>query len=132
MVQSLSKVTKSANRSSNLVVIVSSSCAAQDFFEPQPEGLVTVFTLRLILHTWPDNECRRILTHLRDAAGPETRLVVIEDIVDYLCRESLDTVAYIPGAGRPMAPAPLLPYPDAICGFTYGMNMQVRGCCALH
>ncbi|KAI0324796.1 S-adenosyl-L-methionine-dependent methyltransferase [Cubamyces sp. BRFM 1775] len=35
-----------------------------------------VFLLRMVLHDWPDDVSRTILRQLRDAASPETRLVI--------------------------------------------------------
>ncbi|GAA5992296.1 hypothetical protein JCM5350_000803 [Sporobolomyces pararoseus] len=51
---------------------------AQNFFEPQQVKDASVFVLRAILHDWPDSESIQILNHLRDAATPTTKLVVIE------------------------------------------------------
>ncbi|KAI0739183.1 S-adenosyl-L-methionine-dependent methyltransferase [Daedaleopsis nitida] len=54
----------------------------QDFFDPQPEGLkVGVFLLARIMHNWPDDACQRILRRLREAATPETRLLIVEQII---------------------------------------------------
>lgn len=38
------------------------------------------YYMRNIIHDWPDNECKVILSHLRDAMGPDS-LVLIDDMV---------------------------------------------------
>ncbi|GAA5946420.1 hypothetical protein JCM3765_000234 [Sporobolomyces pararoseus] len=57
---------------------------AQNFFEPQQVKDATVFVLRAIIHDWPDTESIQILKHLRDAATPTTKLVVIESTYNEL------------------------------------------------
>ena len=49
------------------------------FFDRVPSG--DVFVLSTILHDWPDEEARRILETVRAAAAPESRLVLIEAII---------------------------------------------------
>jgi O-methyltransferase domain len=49
------------------------------FFEHVPPG--DVFVLSTIIHDWPDDDARRILATVRAAATPESRLVLIESIV---------------------------------------------------
>jgi O-methyltransferase domain len=49
------------------------------FFERVPPG--DVFVLSTILHDWPDDDARRILETVRAAATPESRLVLIEAII---------------------------------------------------
>ncbi|KAF7358294.1 hypothetical protein MVEN_00878700 [Mycena venus] len=58
-----------------------------DFFTPQPVKDAAVFMLRYILHDWPDKTVRNILGHLRDAALPTTRLIVIEKIQPFASLE---------------------------------------------
>ena len=50
---------------------------------------------------------RAILKRLREAARPETRLVVVEMLLPYACMDPTAHVG-IPGAEQPHVPAPLL------------------------
>ncbi|KAF7291760.1 Methyltransf-2 domain-containing protein [Mycena chlorophos] len=79
---------------------------AHDFFTPQPITDADVFVLRYITHNWQDDKVVRILQHLRDAAKPGTRLVLIDDVVPAAARSS-DSEPDL--NARPVAPAPLLP-----------------------
>jgi O-methyltransferase domain len=54
---------------------------AQSFFEPLPAG-ADVYVLSAILHDWPDAEATAILRHCAEAAGPEARVLVVEQVVD--------------------------------------------------
>ena len=62
----------------------------------------------MILHDWSDDYCLKILRHLRDAAGPRSQLVVIDNVVTYSCGEP-EGANNIPGAEFPHAPPPVLP-----------------------
>lgn len=53
------------------------------FFEPQPIRDAAVFFLKAIIHDWSDEKSRIILGHLRDAATPTTRLLIMDRIVPY-------------------------------------------------
>lgn len=46
-------------------------------------------------------------------------------IQDYMCRTVPDIAQEIPGALKPTAPEPLLPYPDTATGWNYGMDLCV-------
>ena len=39
------------------------------------------------MHNWPDHECLRILRHIRAIASPDSKLVLVDDIMMYACRE---------------------------------------------
>ncbi|KAJ7113834.1 O-methyltransferase [Mycena epipterygia] len=82
-----------------------------DFFTPQPVKNASVFLLRYILHDWSDGDAITILSHLRAAALPTTKLVIVEKIVPFASNEGLATsnTQVIPGAARPTAEYPLLP-----------------------
>ncbi|KAF8182513.1 O-methyltransferase [Mycena galopus ATCC 62051] len=82
---------------------------AHDFFQPQPVKDVSVFLLRYILHNWPDVRAAELLRRLREAAQPTTQLVVIEKILSVAATVPSSDEEAIPGAARPLAPAPLLP-----------------------
>ncbi|KAF7349634.1 hypothetical protein MSAN_01689500 [Mycena sanguinolenta] len=80
-----------------------------DFYAPQPVPNAAVFMLRHIMHDWSDELVVRILRHLRDAAQPTTKLVVVDKIVVSAARVPDSETEAIPGAKRPLAPKPLLP-----------------------
>ena len=50
------------------------------FFEAIPAGAVA-YSMRHILHDWPDDLCVRILGNIRKAIPPEGRLLIIEAVV---------------------------------------------------
>jgi len=79
-----------------------------DFFTPQPIKNAAVFLMRYILHDWSDPYCIKILSHIRRSAGPDTKLVVIDAVLQYNC-PSDGKWAHIPGGEAEVAPAPLAP-----------------------
>ncbi|KAK7014078.1 hypothetical protein VNI00_019427 [Paramarasmius palmivorus] len=80
-----------------------------DFLTPQPQKGPEIFMIKQIMHDWSDEYCVKILKHLRDAATPGTRLLVLESIIPYSCHDpSADDKNGIPGAAPKEAPAPLL------------------------
>ncbi|KAJ7115443.1 O-methyltransferase [Mycena epipterygia] len=100
-----------------------------DFFTPQPVKDAGVFLLRYILHDWPDARVATILGHLRAAALPTTKLVIIEKIQPFAAPEELggSKMQDIPGAARPTAEPPLLPNWGAATAdlYMYDMTMHV-------
>ncbi|KLO09400.1 S-adenosyl-L-methionine-dependent methyltransferase [Schizopora paradoxa] len=56
-----------------------------DFFQPQPIQSPDVFFMKSIIHDWPDDDALTILRHLRDAAGPNTKLFTMDKVVPYTC-----------------------------------------------
>ncbi|KAJ9610291.1 hypothetical protein H2200_005068 [Cladophialophora chaetospira] len=59
---------------------------AQSFFEPQPADMrgAKFFYLRRILHDWPDEDCLKILAHLKDAMADgrgESRILIDEVVL---------------------------------------------------
>lgn len=77
-----------------------------DFFTPQPDREVSFFFLKQILHDWSDEYCSKILIHLRKAASPSTKLLSMDSVIPYACR---DTSPYsFPGAIPDEAPSPFL------------------------
>ena len=99
---------------------------AHNFFAPQPVKNASVFVVRQVIHDWPDKECLEILRHLRDAATPHTRLMIIDNLMSYACVE--EDLRTIPGAERELPPAPLLPNGGHSSTFAYTEDMLVRLC----
>ncbi|KAL5536481.1 hypothetical protein ACEPAF_303 [Sanghuangporus sanghuang] len=89
-----------------------------DFFEEQPKlpGPVDVFLLRNVIHDWPDKYAIKILRHLRNAAGPNTKLLVIDNVLDHVCGTDQD-------ATRP--PSPLLPNLGGASLLSYSADVAV-------
>ncbi|KAJ3535874.1 hypothetical protein NM688_g6916 [Phlebia brevispora] len=96
-----------------------------DFLKPQPVKAPAVFLLRLVIKNWSDAYCVKILGHLRDAAGPETKLVLADSIIAHACPE--DVVAEsIPGYTPPARPpAPLLPNKGVAAILPYIVDMHM-------
>ena len=85
-----------------------------------------MFLVRYILHNWPDASCIKLLQRLRAAAAPNTKLVILDQIVDYLSPDAPSMYATIPGGPKPAGPPALeLPYADAATSFSYYMDMLV-------
>ncbi|KAF7367113.1 S-adenosyl-L-methionine-dependent methyltransferase [Mycena sanguinolenta] len=99
--------------------------AAHDFFTPQPERKVAVFLIRMILHDWSNEYSLKILRNLRDAAGNDNKLLIVDNIISYACEES--ATKDIPGAERPSAPAPLLPNFGQASAIAYFMDINMLG-----
>ncbi|KAI0712846.1 O-methyltransferase [Cerioporus squamosus] len=113
---------------------------AQDFLEPHEPftvpgvGTVTqpdVFLLRAVLHNWPDENSREILVHLRRAAGPHTKLLVVDNLLPYACLdESSDTSSGdSEGAVRSLVPdgSPLLPNLGRASANGYLLDISMLG-----
>lgn len=47
-----------------------------DFFEENPVRGAEVYWYRMILHDWPDHQCLRILSAVRAAMGPRSRILL--------------------------------------------------------
>ncbi|KAI0737217.1 S-adenosyl-L-methionine-dependent methyltransferase [Daedaleopsis nitida] len=52
-----------------------------------PVGAPAVFLVRLVLHDWQDDDARKILSQLRAAAGPDTKLVIGDMLLPYACTD---------------------------------------------
>ncbi|KAJ4471126.1 S-adenosyl-L-methionine-dependent methyltransferase [Lentinula edodes] len=88
-----------------------------NFFTPQPIKDAAVYFLRLIIHDWPDEDARKILAHLRSAAGSHSKLILFEMLAKHVT-EGL-------GSG-PSAPYPLLPNFGAVgAGFFTTLDMAL-------
>jgi len=79
-----------------------------DFFTPQPIKNPSVFLMKHILHDWSDVYAKKILRQLREAAGPHTKLFVMEKVPPYTCPISSenDNIT-VPGFVRYEVPPPL-------------------------
>ncbi|KAF2722516.1 S-adenosyl-L-methionine-dependent methyltransferase [Polychaeton citri CBS 116435] len=54
--------------------------STQDFFQPQVVKGAQVYYMHKIMHDWPDRDCVKILSHLKDAMSPSSRILV-NDVV---------------------------------------------------
>ncbi|TCD60068.1 hypothetical protein EIP91_010786 [Steccherinum ochraceum] len=81
-----------------------------DFLQPQPKLPKTpdVFLLRQIIHDWSDRLCVQLLTHLKAAAGPHTKLLIIDCIVEYACVSETQAALTV-DSNASKVPKPLLP-----------------------
>lgn len=81
-----------------------------NFFDPQPVTNASVFMLRLIIHDYGLTNATRILRNLRDVATPDTKLILIEQVVPYACIDENESSINnnIPGARESRPPPPLL------------------------
>ena len=100
-----------------------------DFFTPQPIKDAAVFLLRVVLHDWPDDYARKILLHLRDAATPQTKLLLADFVLPHACADDFTSESgldHVEGAQRVLAPAPLLPNLGKANANVYWMDLTVR------
>ncbi|KAF9458913.1 S-adenosyl-L-methionine-dependent methyltransferase [Collybia nuda] len=58
---------------------------AHDMLTPQPITNASVFLLKDVIHDLPDAYSVKMLTHLRKAAMPTTRLIILDTIIPYTC-----------------------------------------------
>ena len=80
---------------------------AHDFFAPQPIKDADIFMFRAVLHDWPDNDVKKILSQLRVSATPKTKLVLIEQIPSYACVDTTKA-SKVEGYNPPPVPTPLM------------------------
>lgn len=84
--------------------------SAHDFFTVQPVKKPTIFLVKQVVHDWSDKYSRMILKNLRDAAGPDTKLVMVESLVSHACPDpNIDSKDGVPGAAARQAPKPIIP-----------------------
>ncbi|PCH41151.1 S-adenosyl-L-methionine-dependent methyltransferase [Wolfiporia cocos MD-104 SS10] len=53
-----------------------------NFFTEQPIKGAEVYFMRYILHDWPDDQCVTILSHLRAAMGPDSVILVADQVIN--------------------------------------------------
>ncbi|GLB41210.1 putative O-methyltransferase [Lyophyllum shimeji] len=106
-----------------------------DFFTEQPIKNAAVFFLRVILHDWPDAQARQILLRLREAATPETKLVLGDFVLPLACVDvdaagESDTGAGVlegvEGAESTLASAPLLANLGKSSANAYWMDLTMQ------
>lgn len=102
------------------------------FFEPQPtlSGHPNVFVLRAIMHDWSDKYAAKILMNLRAKAVTETKLLVLDSIVDFASPTVPDDAEIqVEGTELSDPPAPLLANLGQANVMAYGKDMAVRIAC---
>lgn len=52
-----------------------------DLFTPQPVREARAYYLKMVLHDWPDEQCKEMLVNLRSAMKPGYSKILINDIV---------------------------------------------------
>lgn len=90
-------------------------------------GNPSVFILRLIIHDWSDKYASKILMNLRAKAVPETKLLVLDSILDFACHNTSDDIAVgVKGAERRNPPSPLLANFGQANAMVYDFDITVR------
>jgi len=51
-----------------------------DFTKPQPVKGACIYYLRNILHDWPDQACRNILSHIKEVLAPDS-VILLDELV---------------------------------------------------
>ncbi|KAF3481033.1 uncharacterized protein GIQ15_03792 [Arthroderma uncinatum] len=62
------------------------------FFDPQPVKCALVYHIRRVLNDWPDDDCVRILSRIREACASDSRVLVSEQLIPEV--PSLDLAAF--------------------------------------
>ncbi|KAF8066927.1 O-methyltransferase [Lyophyllum atratum] len=103
-----------------------------DFFTAQPIKDAAVFFLRVILHDWPDAQARLILLRLREAATPDTKLVLADFVLPLACvdvdapGDGEGVLEGVEGAESMLAPAPLLANLGKASANAYWMDLTMQ------
>ena len=86
-----------------------------------------MYLLKSVLHDWSDDLCIKILSHIRDAAGPDTQLLISERVVSYACVEKdvFEKVAEANSRETKIPPKPLLPNGGHAVFPAYMADLQV-------
>ncbi|KAJ6599022.1 S-adenosyl-L-methionine-dependent methyltransferase [Mycena vulgaris] len=88
---------------------------SHDFFTPQPDNNhPAVFVLKNIIHNWGDSYSLQMLSHLRTAASPNTKLLIVGVIIQHLCNNNQS--------------APLLPTYGPLGESQYMLDMVMLNC----
>lgn len=86
-----------------------------------------MFFLKMIIHDWSDEMSRIILGHLRDAATPSTKLLIMDRIVPYACKGVDKAAEGIPGLLTQDVPDVLPPNLGSWGPTTYHIDLNVSG-----
>ncbi|KAI5888463.1 S-adenosyl-L-methionine-dependent methyltransferase [Schizophyllum commune H4-8] len=99
----------------------------QDFFATQAVKQPAVFTLFHIIHDWGRTASITILRRLREAAGPDTKLIIGDQIAPYACPVDVQPVPKdIKGADKLSPPIlPLLAPGRAEMACVVDMSMMI-------
>ena len=54
---------------------------SHDFFTPQPISNAKVYYLKMVLHDWPAEQCRQILSNIRTAMKPGYSRILVNEMV---------------------------------------------------
>ncbi|MFD9948314.1 methyltransferase [Nonomuraea sp. NPDC059023] len=95
------------------------SFAGQSFFDPLPAG-GDAYVLRRVIHDWSDDDARRILRRCADAAGPDGRVVVIEQRADPAGFAEMNLRMLVLSGGRERTVADY-------AGLAAGAGLQIAG-----
>jgi hypothetical protein len=84
----------------------------------------------VILHDWPTAFAEKILLRLREAAGPDTKLLIADFVLPLACVDDFggegDEDEQVEGAESTLAPAPLLANLGKASANGYWMDLTVR------
>ncbi|KAH8914936.1 S-adenosyl-L-methionine-dependent methyltransferase, partial [Atractiella rhizophila] len=58
---------------------------SHDFTQPQPIANASVYFFRAVLHDWSERTCLNILSALKGAMGPDSKVFVMEQFHQYAC-----------------------------------------------
>lgn len=84
-----------------------------------------MFFLKMIIHDWSDEMSHIILEHLRDAATPSTKLLIMDRIVPYACKGVDKAAEGIPGLLTQDVPDVLPPNLGSWGPTTYHIDLNV-------
>ena len=77
------------------------------------------------MHDWSDKYCVQILRQLRNAATPDTRLLIVDNLMAYACVDKNVQQIYGTSSSR-VPPEPLLPNGGHAVAAKYYEDIQVR------
>lgn len=85
----------------------------------------SVFILRTVLHDWTDEHAVSILSRLREAASPATKLVIAEFVIPYSCADPNDSLEISGAVSEFTPPSPLLSNFGRANSIIYSLDMNV-------